>query len=125
MTRDFTIGEAVERYLKERKADISDSTLYNHRSALQQFIAFCEQEGITVANNIDAFLISDFRLHRQEQVSDTTVYNNLSSLRSFIYWCEGRGLVDEAIADNMILPDLEGESRETMIEMDTDRKSVV
>lgn len=116
MSRNFTVKEAVERYLRERTTELSESTLRNHRSLLEYFITYCkEEEGTENINGIDPFLVSDFRIHRHELVSQETVYNNLSTLRTFISWCEGRGLIEDNIADNMILPDITGGSRNTTI----------
>jgi site-specific recombinase XerD len=114
MAREFTVEEATDRYLKERKANVSDSTLYNHKSSLNVFQEFCDQEGVDDVSDIDSFLISDYRLERLEEVSKTTVYNNLVTLKNFCQWCEGHGLIDEEIAENMILPKAEAAKEETI-----------
>jgi len=59
----MTPTEAVERYLKEKRPNVSESTLYNNRCALNQFTDFCEQEDITQLSEIDSFHLSDFKLH--------------------------------------------------------------
>jgi len=41
MARQFTPDEAVKRYLKERKSDLSDSTLHNYKSNLGLFTEWC------------------------------------------------------------------------------------
>lgn len=46
MTRKISPQRAVERYLNERRADISESTYYNHSSLLSQFVEWCEDEEI-------------------------------------------------------------------------------
>jgi Site-specific recombinase XerD len=118
MTRDMTPTEAVERYLKERRPNVSESTLYNISCALNRFIEFCDQEDITQISEIDAFLLSDFKLHRQEQVSEMTVYNNLSALRVFVRWAVSMGLVESGLAEAMILPNPD-DTRDTKIEPET------
>jgi site-specific recombinase XerD len=115
MTRTFAPEEAVERYLKERKQNSADSTLYNHRSTLRNFLEFCNLNGIERIEDVDPFFISDYRLDRAEEVSDTTVYNDLSTIRVFIRWCESRELLDRDIAENMTLPDVDDASRDTTI----------
>lgn len=55
MTREMTPTEAVERYLKEKRPNVSESTLHNNRCALNQFTDFCEQEDITQLSEIDSF----------------------------------------------------------------------
>lgn len=117
MTRDFPIEEAVDRYLKERKANVSDSTLYNHKSALRIFSELCKQEGVETISDIDSFLVSDFRLKRMDEVSETTVYNNVTVVKNLMRWAEGHGLIEQNIADNMITPQ-QGEAREETIEVE-------
>lgn len=115
MTRKFTIPEAVDRFMRERQNDVSEKTLRNNRSALRRFISFCEQEQITNVNDIDSFLVSDFRLEREQQVGENTVYNNVVVVRTFVRWCESRGLIEDDIADNMILPDRSNMAKEETI----------
>jgi Site-specific recombinase XerD len=118
MTREMTPTEAVERYLKEKRPNVSESTLYNNSVALNRFVEFCEQEGVTRLSEIDAFHLSDFKLHRQEQVSEVTVYNNLSVLRVFVRWADSMDLVESGLAESMILPNPD-DTRETKIEPET------
>ena len=101
--------------MKERGPDLSDSSQYNIKSALKQFLEFCDQEGVKELDNIDAFLISDYRLERMEEVSENTVYNNLTALRKFIRWCEGWGLIHDDLAENMIIPTDRDTSRDTTL----------
>jgi len=116
MERNFTVEEAVERYLKERKPDVSESTYRNHKYALRHFNDFCVGEGIERLNAIDGFHLADYRLERQGEVKPTTAYNNLSTVRTFIRWCEHRDLVSDGLADGMTVPNREGEVRDTKLD---------
>jgi site-specific recombinase XerD len=122
MTRNMSPTEATERYLRERKNDVSDSTYRNHSYALNHFTEFCAEHGIEYINDIDGFDLADFRLQRQEVVQSTTVYNNLTTVRTFIRWCEYRDLVQQGLADGMTIPDREGEVRETKIDAERAEK---
>lgn len=107
MTRKLTPDDAVERYLKERKADLADSTLYNYKSNLGIFTDWCHQQGhIEYINDLDEFDVSDYKLHKRDDadVADTTLYNAMMSLRTFIKWCESKGLIDD-LAESIMLPD--------------------
>jgi site-specific recombinase XerD len=115
MARNFTVEEAGERYLRERAPELSDSTIRNHRYAIESFAEFCEQEGVNRISDIDAFLISDFRLDRMDEVKNVTAYNNMSSLRKFVRWCESRELIESGIADGIIMPDVSDDSRDAHI----------
>ena len=107
MTRQFTTDEAVERYLKERKSDLSDSTLYNYKSNLGIFTEWCSyQSHIDHISDVGQFDISDYKMHKRDEegVKETTLYNAMMSLRTFIKWCESKGLL-EGLSENIILPD--------------------
>jgi integrase len=107
MSRQLTPGEAVERYIRERKSDLSDSTIYNYKSNLGIFVEWCEyQSDIEYVSDIDQFHISDYRTFKRddENVANTTLYNVLMSLRTFLKWCEGKGLT-EGLSESIVLPD--------------------
>lgn len=120
MTRKFTPEEAVERYIEERRDELSDSTLYNYTSNLGIFVEWCDhQSDIEHINDIDQFHISDYKIHKRDEadVANTTLYNVLMSLRTFIKWCESKGLLDD-IADSIILPEKGAGKRTEIIEAD-------
>jgi site-specific recombinase XerD len=121
-TRDFSIRDAVDRHLRERQHEVSESTLQNQRYALKRFVEFCDSNGIEAISELDGFDLADFRLERQEAVSSTTVYNNLTSLRTFVRWCEQRDLLPHGLADGMTVPNREGEVRETALDADRAKK---
>jgi site-specific recombinase XerD len=107
MVRQFTPEEAVERYIEERRSDLSDSTVYNYRSNLGMFTDWCSyQSEIDHVRDIDQFHISDFKIHKRDddEVADTTLYNVMMSLRVFVKWCESKGLLKD-MAENILLPD--------------------
>ena len=121
MPRKFTPEQAVERYIQERHADLSDSTIYNYRSALGEFTEWCGyQSHIDHLGDIDSFDISDFKMHKRDDddVADTTLYNVMMALRTFIKWCESKGLVED-MAESIMLPDRGRASRTETIEPET------
>lgn len=107
MARTFTPEEAVNRYIEERKGDLSNSTIYNYKSNLGMFTEWCNyQSHIEHIGDIDQFDIADFKIFKRDEegVADTTLYNVVMVLRTFVKWCESRGMVDD-LSENMILPD--------------------
>lgn len=116
MARNFTPDEAVERYLQERKHDLSESTLYNYKSNLGLFTDWCSyQSHIHHISDIDQFDVSDFKMYKREDVADTTLYNTMMTLRTFIKWCESKGLL-EGLSENIMLPDRGRASRVEKVE---------
>ena len=118
MARNFTPEEAVERYLEERKHDLSDSTLYNYKSNLGLFTDWCSyQSHIQHVSDIDQFDVSDFKLYKRDDVADTTLYNAMMALRTFLKWCESKGLIED-ISENIMLPDRGRASRVEKLDPD-------
>ncbi|MCU4798950.1 tyrosine-type recombinase/integrase [Halobacteria archaeon HArc-gm2] len=117
----MTPERAVERYLKERKPEVAKSTYRNHKYALKQFVDWCEEAPIDDVSNLDGFHIHDFKIHRREEggVNEVTLYNNLCALRVFLRWMESMGVIESDVAENMILPDPDDDTRDTKIDPDT------
>jgi len=111
--------DAVDRFLRERKAEVAKSTLQNNRYALQRFTEWAEGEVLEDISELDGFHIHDFKLHRREEgVNELTLRNNLSALRVFIKWLESMGVV-EGVSENIIMPSPDEVARTDRIEPDT------
>jgi len=123
MARTIQIKAAVERYLKERRPDVSDSTLYNHSSQLKQFIEWCEasDDRPTNVGDIDGWVVSDFKMDRREDLSDTSIYNQMSVIRLFTKWCESRGLLED-VSQNILMPEIEDGAKEELLDPDKARQ---
>ncbi|NHN48404.1 site-specific integrase [Halostella sp. JP-L12] len=121
MSRSMRPQRAVERYLKERKPEVSESTYRNHKYALKRFVEWCDEAGLEDVTELDGFHIHDFKIHRRENggVNEVTLYNNLCALRVFIRWMQSMDLVEVGLAENMILPNPDDDARNTKIEADT------
>ncbi|NEU56286.1 site-specific integrase [Halorussus sp. MSC15.2] len=117
MTRKLTPDDAVERYLNERKPEVSESTLYNYTYLLERFADWCNTQGIDYINEIDGFTIHDFKLLRRDtdDISNLTLHKNMCTLRTFIRHMESWDVVDDGLADNMILPEIDSETRDRKI----------
>ncbi len=121
MSRSMTPERAVERYLKERKPEVSESTHRNHRYALKRFVEWTEKVGLEDISNLDGLHLHDFKIHRRENggINEVTLYNNLSTVRVFIRWLESMEVVESEVAENMILPDPDDDARDDNIRPDT------
>jgi len=121
MTRTLTSEEAVERYLEEREPEVSDSTYRNHKYALQRFVDWSDKVGLEDISDLDGFHIHDFKIHRRENggINEVTLYNNLCTLRVFVRWLESMEIIDSGLAENMILPNPDDDTRDDKIEPNT------
>ncbi len=120
MSRSMTPERAAERYLKERKAEVSESTHRNHKYALKRFVEWADEAGLDDISELDGFHVHDFKIHRRENddINEVTLYNNLCALRVFIRWLESVGVVENDVAEDMILPNPD-DTRDEKIEPDT------
>ncbi|WP_238992758.1 tyrosine-type recombinase/integrase [Halorubrum distributum] len=109
---------AIERFLEEREAEVSASTLRNNRYALRRFTEFTDEHGIEYINDLDGFHIHDFKIFRREEggVNELTLRNNMTALRVFIRWCESMDLIEGDIADKMMMPNPDDDARDEKIE---------
>ena len=121
MNRNMTPERAVERYLKERKPEVSASTHRNHKYALKRFVEWSNESGLSDISNLDGFHIHDFKIHRRENggINEVTLYNNLCALRVFVRWLESMEVVESDVAENMILPDPDDDARDEKIDPET------
>lgn len=116
----MTPKRAVERYLKERRPEVSESTHRNHRYALRRFVEFSDKAGLDDISELDGLDIHDFKIHRRENgnINEVTLYNNLCTLRVFVRWLESMEIVESGLAENMILPSPDDDARDETIDPD-------
>lgn len=121
MSRNITPQRAVERYLEERRPEVSKSTQRNHRYALRRFVEWTRMFGLDNLTELDGFHIHEFKIHRREnsEISELTLYNNLCALRVFVRWLESIDVVDSDVAENMILPSPDDDTSDKKIDPDT------
>lgn len=113
----MTPKRAVDRYLKERRPDVSASTYRNHKYALKRFTEWCEAEGISDISRLDNFHIHDYKIHRREEggINEVTLYGNLCTLRVFVKWLESMGIIEDDLAEKMILSNPDDDARDEKI----------
>ena len=99
MTEDkLTARTAVEEYL-DQLTGVCQATKNNHRSRLNHFVEWCEQEGITNIGEIDERKLIQFRSWRGEDVASITLRMQFGTVRKFIRYCEKMVLVTEGAVD--------------------------
>jgi site-specific recombinase XerD len=120
MSRQISPEGAVERYLKERKPEVAESTHRNHKYTLDAFESWAEEVGIEAVSELDGMYLHEFKLYRREQgINEVTLYNNLCTLRVFVRWLESMDLVEKGLADGMMIPNPDDDARDDMITEET------
>lgn len=116
---DITIEEAIEAYLEERKSELSDSSIQNHRYQLKQFRLWARgADGVDNLDDIDPIDLSKFRRYRSESINSNTMYNQLGVLRLFLRFCHRMQWIDESVPESIVLPTRSGQARDSTIDPD-------
>lgn len=120
MTRNIAPRGAVDRYLKERKPEVAESTYHNHKYTLNSFVEWSDEVSIEAVSELDGMYLHEFKLYRREQgINEVTLYNNLCTIRVFVRWLESMELVDQGLAEGMMIPDPDDDVRDEMITEET------
>lgn len=81
---------ALELYLTDREHNVSQATIYSHRSRLGHFVRWCNQQDITNLNTLTGRQLHRYRLWRRDEgdLSVVTEKTQMDTLRVFIRWLE-------------------------------------
>jgi len=117
-------GRAVEMYLADRQPELSQATIYSHRSRLSHFTNWCNQENIGEMRELTGLNLHEYRLWRRESgINAVTEKTQMDTLRVFIRWCESIDAVRPNLSEKVLSPSLsKGENeRDEMVEPDVIR----
>lgn len=101
--------QALDLYLKERRTEVTDSTIKAHEYRLSHFIKWCEQEGIENLNTLTGRQLHEYKLWRREDgdLSKVSVKTQMDTLRVFIRYCETIDAVSQDLSDKVLSPTLD------------------
>jgi len=87
-------AEGVQRFLGYREPSVSKSTFHNNKTTLEQFAAWCREEGIDNLNDLNGRDLADFVAWRRGEVKPITLQKNLSAVRVALeYWADIEAVV--------------------------------
>lgn len=116
---------AVEMYIRDRENELSQATIYSHRSRLSHFTRWCEQESIEETRELSGLNLHEYRLWRREEgeLNSVTEKTQMDTLRVFIRWCESVDAVEANLSEKVLSPSLsKGENeRDEMVDPDVIR----
>ncbi|WP_135663735.1 tyrosine-type recombinase/integrase [Halorhabdus rudnickae] len=108
----------LELYLSERETDLADRTRRSHRYVLERFLVWCDDNNVTATADLDGRDIHDFRKERREEVNGNTLRSQLGVLRQYIRFAESIEAASVGLAERIVLPQVEKQTRETRLETD-------
>ena len=118
---EMTPRDAVQRYLDNRRPEITDGTYSSYYYRLKLFVEWCEREGVAQVQQIDGWTIDEFRADRAAKgIESSTLHNEMETLEQFCDYLERIEAVDEGLAGRVDVPDVpkDERSRDKMLEPD-------
>jgi site-specific recombinase XerD len=114
---------ALELYIADRENNVSQATIYSHRSRLGHFIRWCNKEAeITNLNELSGRQLHEFRIWRRMEgdLSPATEKTQMDTLRVFIKWLESIDGVEQDLHTKVLSPTLTGKEniRDDMLDSD-------
>lgn len=103
--------EAYKWYLDDRSPQLTESTVYAHKSRLGHFVRWCgEVAEIENMNVLTGRSLHKFKTWRRNEggLNTVSVKTQLSTLRVFIRWCEGINGVTPGLHELVQVPTLSG-----------------
>ncbi len=114
---------ALELYLADRENNVTDATIYSHRSRLGHFIRWCNEQSITNLNELTGRQLHEYRLWRRDEsdLAPATEKTQMDTLRVFIRWLESIDGVPEDLHVKVRSPNLTGGDNIRDVMLDDER----
>jgi site-specific recombinase XerD len=118
---------ALELFLKDKNAELAETTIKSHDYRLRHFVRWCNEQGIENLNTLTGRQLHEYRLWRREdgdlnKVSEKT---QMDSLRSFIRWLEAVDGVEQDLSEKVLSPTITADENSKDVMLDSDRASAV
>lgn len=108
----FTPREAVDRYLNNRRPEITRETYSTYYYRLKIFVEWCERKGIAEVQDIDGWAIDEYRSDRAAHgVTASSLHNEMESVEQLVGYLERIEAVEEGLADRVDVPDVPQDER--------------
>ncbi|MEA5406294.1 site-specific integrase [Haloarculaceae archaeon H-GB2-1] len=98
--------EGIESFLRHREVSVRQSTLYNSKTRLNFFRAWCAEREIENLNELTGRDLADFVSWRQRDVKPITLQKQVSTIRMFLRWAADIEAVTEGLAEKVHAPEL-------------------
>ncbi len=103
---------ALELYIADRENNVSQATIYSHRSRLGHFVRWCNNEAdIANLNELSGRQFHEFRVWRRMEgdLSPATEKTQMDTFRGFIKCLESIYNVEQDLHTKVLLPNLTGD----------------
>lgn len=103
---EFTISQACERFLEDKRVDVAEATVTDYKYRLEQFAAWCADQGIETVSDLTPFHIDEFRRYRARSLAPTTLKGQMVALNQLFQYLERIDAVD-GLSDAVQIPDVD------------------
>ncbi len=108
----MTVRKAVERYLRRRRSDATESSVKSWKYRLKLFVEWCEGIGVDRVGDLRAYDLDEYYELRSSRVEPVTLEGEMRTLRTFLtYLDEQLDAVEDGLADAARVPDLDRSER--------------
>ncbi|WP_135828943.1 tyrosine-type recombinase/integrase [Halorussus halobius] len=127
----ITPDAALDYYLDERRYDLADSTYRTHKTRIQSFVDWLEEQDIHNMNEVDLRTIHSYRVYKREDNGEedtcngTTMQGQVSTLRKFLERCVDLKAVPEELPERVRLPTVRGEDQSDDRKLDAGRAKAI
>lgn len=99
---------ALELYLADRENELTQATLYSHKSRLGHFCRWTEEVGIENLNLLTGRMLHEYRLWRRDEgeLARPSEKSQMDTLRVFIRWLENIDGVEQNLHEKVRVPNL-------------------
>jgi len=118
---DLGLREAVERYLRNRRADSTEASIRTWKYRLKLFVEWAESVGIETVGGLESYDLVEYYELRSAEIAPATLEGEMWTLRMFTEFLEDLGAVESELSESVRIPDLDEEDRTNDTKLDTDR----
>lgn len=98
---------AVERYLKRRQSDSTESSVYAWKYRLKLFVEWCEEMDIEVVGDLRGRDLDLYYEDRAADVAPVTLEGEMFTLRKFVEYLDQLDAVEGRLHESVRIPDLD------------------
>jgi len=105
------VRDAVARYLRRRRADATDSSVYSWEYRLKLFIEWCEGVGIEQVGDLRPLDLDEYYDIRSGRVEPATLEGEMWTIKSFVEYLDQLGAVEDDLHESVRIPDVDKDDR--------------
>ncbi|MFC7057979.1 tyrosine-type recombinase/integrase [Halovenus salina] len=116
-------GAGRDLYLDHRRGEVSENTLSSHRYRLNEFVDWCEEQGIHNLNDLTGRDLHAYRVYRREEddLKIVSLQGQLSTLRVFLKFCTSIDAVPDGLHEKILLPTVSGDKQASKTLLEPER----